>query len=78
MSEADNIDLALDEVLVRLGGIVLRLASVSKTAAEQRALAQSVNQYAACADRSSDPRVRQLRMELEATLQPRLKLVSSN
>jgi hypothetical protein len=76
-NEFDKIDRTLDEMLVNLGALVLKLAAVSKTAPELRALAQSVHQYAVCAERSSDPRVRRLRTELEATLQPRLKLVSS-
>ncbi|WP_454628711.1 hypothetical protein [Bradyrhizobium cenepequi] len=76
-NELDKIDRTLDEMLVHLGGIVLKLAAVTKTAAERRALAQSVHQYAVCARRSSDPRVQRMRAELEATLQPPLKLVSS-
>jgi hypothetical protein len=76
-NELDKIDQTLDEMLVHLGAIVLKLAAVTKTAAERRALAQSVHQYAVCAERSSDPRVQRLRLELEATLQPQLKLVSS-
>ncbi|MCA6107849.1 hypothetical protein [Bradyrhizobium cenepequi] len=76
-NELDKIDRTLDEMLVNLGAIVLKLAAVSKTAAERRALAQSVHQYSVCAGRSSDPRVQRLRAELEATLQPQLKLVSS-
>jgi hypothetical protein len=76
-NELDTIDRTLDEMLVHLGAIVLKLASVTKTAAERRALAQSVHQFTVCAERSSDPRVQGLRMELEATLQPQLKLVSS-
>jgi hypothetical protein len=76
-SELDKIDQTLDEMLVNLGAVVLKLAAVSRTAAERRALAQSVHQYTVCAERSSDPRVQRLRAELEATLQPALKLVSS-
>lgn len=76
-NELDKIDRTLDEMLVNLGAIVLRLAAVSKTAPELRALAQSVHQYTVCAGRSSDPRVQRLRTELEATVQPPLKLVSS-
>ncbi|MCA1453902.1 hypothetical protein I6F35_11830 [Bradyrhizobium sp. BRP22] len=76
-NELDTIDRTLDEMLVNLGTIVLKLAAVSKTAAERRALAQSVHQYTVCAERSSDPRVQRLRAELEATLQPPVRLVSS-
>jgi hypothetical protein len=76
-NELDKIDRTLDEMLVNLGTIVLKLAAVTKTAAERRALAQSVHQFTVCAERSSDPRVQRLRAELEVTLQPPLKLVSS-
>jgi hypothetical protein len=76
-NDLDKIDRTLDEMLVNLGALVLKLAAVSKTAPELRALAQSVHQYTVCAERSSDPRVRRLRTELEATVQPQLKLVSS-
>ena len=79
MNDVAKIDQALDEMLVQLGGMVLRLSSpeVTRTAAERRALALSVNQYAACAARSDDPRVQKLKAELEETLKPRLLLVVS-
>lgn len=86
MLDARKVDVALDEVLVRLGVMVLRLADprVTRTAEERRALAQSVRQYAVCADRSADPRVHELRNELEETIKPSrpgckpsLRLVSS-
>jgi hypothetical protein len=75
MRDAEKIDRALDEVLVNLGGMVLRLADpeVTRTAEERQALVQSVRQYARCADRSADPRVHQLRNELEETIKPGIK-----
>jgi hypothetical protein len=79
MNEISKIDRALDEVLVHLGAMVLRLASpqLTKTAEERNALMQSVSQYAACAARSDDPRVHQLKHELQHTMKPRLRLVAS-
>lgn len=77
MNEFQKIDRTLDEVLVNLGAMVLRLAAVTRTAPERRALARSVQQFALCAERSGDPRVHRLRAELDATLQPALRLVSS-
>jgi hypothetical protein len=61
-----------------LGAIVLRLSdpAVARTAHERRALARSVNQFSLCADRSGDPRVQRLRLELEETIKPKLRLVS--
>jgi hypothetical protein len=79
MKELAAIDQAIDELLVQLGGIVLRLSSpqVTKSLDERRALARSVNQYSVCAARSGDPRVQELKTELKATLKPRLELVAS-
>ena len=79
MNEISKIDRALDEVLVHLGAMVLRLASsqVTRSAEERKALTQSVNQFAACAARSGDPRVHRLMAELQDTLRPRLRLVAS-
>lgn len=79
MKELTGIDRALDEMLVRLGGMVLRLSSpaVTRTSEERRALACSVRQYAVCAARSGDPRVQQLKLELEETIRPQLRLVAS-
>ena len=79
MDQVAAIDRALDEMLVQLGGMVLRLSSpeVTRTAEERRALARSVNQYSVCAAHSGDPRVHQLKAELEATIRPRLRLVTS-
>jgi hypothetical protein len=72
-------DRALDEVLVQLGSMVLRLSSpeVTRTAEERHALKRSVNQYAVCAAHSDDPRVHQLKSELEETIKPQLRLVAS-
>jgi len=79
MSELARLDRALDELLVQLGGIVLRLSSpqVTKSGEERRALARSVNQYSVCAASSNDPRVQRLEAELRETLKPRLRLVAS-
>ena len=78
MSELARLDRALDELLVQLGGIVLRLSSpqVTKSGEERRALARSVNQYSVCAASSDDPRVHRLEAELQETLKPQLRLVS--
>jgi hypothetical protein len=79
MTELDGIDRVIDELLVQLGGIVLRLSSpdVTKRPDERRALARSVNQFSVCAARSGDPRVQELETELKATLKPHLRLVAS-
>ncbi|MFG3596464.1 hypothetical protein [Bradyrhizobium sp. RDI18] len=47
MDQIAGMDRALDEMLVQLGGMVLKLSSpeVTRTADERRALARSVNQY---------------------------------
>jgi len=47
MNQLARVDQALDEMLVQLGGMVLRLSSplVTRTPEERRALACSVNQY---------------------------------
>lgn len=74
-----GVNRALDDMLVQLGGMVLRLSSpsVTRTPEERRALARSVRQYAVCAARSDDPRVHRLKSELEATIRPHLRLVAS-
>jgi hypothetical protein len=79
MKQFAGMDQALDEVLVQLGGMVLRLSSpqVTRTAEERQALKRSVNQYAVCAAHSQDPRVHQLKSELEETIKPQLRLVTS-
>jgi len=79
MDQFAGVNKALDEMLVQLGGIALRLSSpqVTRTPEERRALVRSVNQYSVCATHSTDPRVHQLKSELEATIRPRLRLVAS-
>jgi len=79
MKEVAAIDRAIDELLVQLGEMVLRLSSpqVTKRADERRALVRSVNQYSVCAALSDYPRVHELRAELNETIKPRLRLVSS-
>ena len=79
MNQFAGVDRALDEMLVQLGGMVLRLSSplVTRTPEERRALACSVNQYSVCAARSDDPRVHELKIELEETIKPKLRLVAS-
>ena len=79
MREVARIDRAIDELLVQLGQMVLRLSSpqVTKRADERRALVRSVNQYSVCAARSDDPRVHELKAELDETIKPRLRLVVS-
>ena len=79
MNDVAKIDQALDEALVHLGAIVLRLTNpaITRTSAERRALALSVHEYARFADRSINPRVHQLRYQLEETIKPQLRLISS-
>jgi hypothetical protein len=57
MDEIAKIDHILDELLVSVGEMVLRLShpSVTKTPDEREALAQSVAQYSICACRSAEP-----------------------
>lgn len=76
MGKPATIDVALDEMLVNLAAIVLRLSKpdVTRTPEARRALAQSVHQYAVCAARSSDPRVHELKSQLEDTLKPSLRI----
>jgi hypothetical protein len=78
MNELGTIDGALDEMLVNLAGIVLRLArpEITNTPDAQQALARSVHQYSVCASHSADPRVHALKAELEATLRPPLRVVA--
>ena len=79
MGQFPGVDQALDEMLVQLGGMVLRLSSpqVTRTPEERHALACSVHQYSVCAARSGDPRVHRLKVELEETIRPHLQLVST-
>ncbi|MYV84307.1 hypothetical protein GTH44_20905 [Bradyrhizobium japonicum] len=78
MRNLATIDVALDEMLVNLAAIVLRLSKpeLTRTPEARRALAQSVHQYAACAARSTDPRVHELKTQLEGTLKPALRIVA--
>ncbi len=77
MHELSRIDHALDEVLVNLGALVLRLSEVTTRPDERHALVQSVHQYAVCAAGSTDPRVQALRQQLEAALKPRLHVIAN-
>lgn len=78
MNGLRTIDGALDEMLVNLAAIVLRLSKpeVTRTPEARRALARSVHQYAVCAQRSTDPRVHELKSRLEETLKPALRIVA--
>jgi hypothetical protein len=78
MAKLATIDGALDEMLVNLAAIVLRLSrpELTRTPEARRALAQSVHQYAVCAARSTDPRVHELKSQLEETLKPALRIAS--
>jgi len=80
MRNLATIDVALDEMLVNLATIVLRLSKpeLTRTPEARRALAQSVRQYAVCAARSTDPRVQELKTQLEGTLRPKLRIVASD
>ncbi|MBR0787097.1 hypothetical protein [Bradyrhizobium iriomotense] len=80
MHNLATIDVALDEMLVNLAAIVLRLSepNVTRTPEARRALAQSVHQYAVCAAHSTDPRVQELKTRLEGTLKPSLRIVAIN
>ena len=78
MGKLATIDVALDEMLVNLAAIVLRLSKpeMTRTPEARHALAQSVHQYAVCAARSTDPRVHELKAQLEETLKPALRIVA--
>ena len=75
----EKIDEVIDEWLVQLGRIVMRLSDpqITRTRDERAALARSVHQYALCAAASKDPRVIRLAQQLDDTLKPRLRLVAS-
>ena len=79
MTEFAEFDRTIDGILVQLGQMVLRLshAGISTNAEERQALARSVSQFSVCAANSGDARVQRLKAELEETLKPRLRLVSS-
>jgi hypothetical protein len=68
-----KIDRALDELLLNLGGVVVRLARLTTTEDEQQALARSVSQFSTCALSSKDARVRTLAAQMEAMLLPKQK-----
>jgi hypothetical protein len=72
------LDRSIDEVLISLGTMVLRLSDpdLTRTAEQRRALARSVRQFACCANRSRDPRVLRLAAQLQDALKPRLRLVA--
>jgi hypothetical protein len=76
MNEFGTIDGALDEILVNLAGHVLRLSKpdLTRTPAARHALVLSVHQYSVCAARSTDPRVHELKGQLEETLKPSLRV----
>jgi len=78
MSELGTIDSTLDEILVNLAGLVLRLSKpdLTRTPEARHALVQSVHQYSVCAARSTDPRVHELNEQLEETLKPSLRVVA--
>jgi hypothetical protein len=80
MNRLRTIDVALDEMLVNLAAIVLRLSKpeMTRTPQARRALAQSVHQYAVCANRSSDPHVHELKSRLEQTLKPSLRIIAKD
>jgi hypothetical protein len=70
---------SIDEVLVKLGNLVLLLSSpqLTRSSEEREALARSVNRFSVCAGRSTDPRVQKLAKLLNNTIRPRLRLVAS-
>ena len=63
-------DRMIDEILVRLGHVVLILAhpDITRTEDERAALARSVIQFAVCASRSNDERVTAMACRLEAAV----------
>lgn len=75
----EKIDGILDELLVQLGQMVMRLShpNVTRTGDERQALARSVQQFAVCAANSKDPRVQRLAEQLDDITKPRLRLVAS-
>jgi len=77
MDDYADINRTLDEVLVNLALIVLRVSKpdVTKTPEARHALVLSVKKFSQCATHSTDPRVQWLKNELEETLRPPLRLV---
>jgi hypothetical protein len=80
MGKLATIDVAPDEMLANLAAIFLLLSTpdVTRTPEARRALAQLVHRYAVCATRSTDPRVHELKAQLEETLKPALRIVASD
>lgn len=78
MEHIRGIESALDELLVGLGQMVLRLAdpAITRSPDERAALARSVHRYVSCSARSADPRVAALAKQLQHALAPRLRLVA--
>ena len=78
MGKLATIDVALDEMLVNLAAIVLRLSKpeMTRTPEARHALTRSAHQYAVCAARSTDARVHEMKTELEKTLKPTLRIVA--
>ena len=78
MGKFATIDTALDEMLVNLAAIVRRLSKpeMTRTPEARRVLTQSVQHYAVCAARATDPRVHELKTQLEQTLKPNLRIVA--
>jgi hypothetical protein len=72
-------DRSIDEILVKLGKLVLLLSSpqLTRSSEEREALTRSVNRFSVCAARSTDPRVQKLAKRLKSTIRPRLRLVAS-
>ena len=79
IEQIEKIDGIIDELLVQLGQMVLRLShpQVTRTRDEREALARSVRQYSVCAAGSNDPRVLTLTGQLDDLIKPRLRLVAS-
>lgn len=75
----EKIDGIIDELLVQLGQMVMRLShpQVTRSSDERAALARSVKQFAVCAAKSRDPRVIRLAEQLHDVSRPRLRLVAS-
>jgi hypothetical protein len=72
-------DRSIDEILIKLGKLVLLLSSpqLTRSSEEREALARSVNRFSVCAGRSTDPRVQKLAKQLTSAIRPCLRLVVS-
>ncbi len=79
IEQIGEIDRIIDELLVQLGQMVMRLSHprITRSGDEREALARSVQQFAVCAATSKDPRVHLLAEQLGDTIKPRLRLVVS-